>query len=85
MNINLTMIAQAVTFAAFIWFTAKFVWPPMLRAIEARQKTDRRRPGGGGKGKRPLETSSKQAEEAIAGAHGARRTSSARPRSAPRR
>jgi F-type H+-transporting ATPase subunit b len=38
MNINLTLIAQAVTFAIFIWFTAKFVWPPLSRAIEARQK-----------------------------------------------
>src|SRR3972149_396026 len=38
MNINLTLIAQALTFAAFIWFTVKFVWPFMLRAIEARQK-----------------------------------------------
>ena len=38
MNINLTLIAQAVTFATFIWFTAKFVWPPLSRAIEARQK-----------------------------------------------
>ena len=38
MNINLTLIAQSVTFALFIWFTAKFVWPPLSRAIEARQK-----------------------------------------------
>lgn len=37
MNINLTLIAQALTFAIFIWFTAKFVWPPLSRAIEARQ------------------------------------------------
>ena len=39
MNLNLTLFAQAVTFALFIWFTVKFVWPPLLRAIEARQKT----------------------------------------------
>ena len=38
MNINLTLFAQAATFAIFIWFTAKFVWPPLSRAIEARQK-----------------------------------------------
>ena len=38
MNINLTLLAQAVSFAAFIWFTAKFVWPPLANAIEARQK-----------------------------------------------
>jgi F-type H+-transporting ATPase subunit b len=39
MNLNLTLFAQAITFALFIWFTVKFVWPPLLRAIEARQKT----------------------------------------------
>ena len=38
MNINLTLIAQAVTFAAFIWFTAKLIWPHLARAIDARQK-----------------------------------------------
>jgi F-type H+-transporting ATPase subunit b len=38
MNLNLTMIAQAITFALFIWFTVKFVWPYLLRAIETRQK-----------------------------------------------
>ena len=38
MDINLTLFAQAATFAIFIWFTAKFVWPHLARAIEARQK-----------------------------------------------
>src|SRR5690348_18306653 len=38
MNINFTLFAQAATFAIFIWFTAKFVWPHLARAIEARQK-----------------------------------------------
>src|SRR5918999_2219859 len=38
MNINLTLFAQAAMFAVFIWFTAKFVWPYLSRAIEARQK-----------------------------------------------
>jgi F-type H+-transporting ATPase subunit b len=38
MDINLTLLMQAVAFAAFIWFTAKFVWPPLMRAVDARQK-----------------------------------------------
>ena len=38
MNINLTLVAGALVFAAFILFTIKFVWPPLLNAIEARQK-----------------------------------------------
>jgi F-type H+-transporting ATPase subunit b len=38
MSINLTLFAQAAVFLAFIWFTVKVVWPPVLRAIETRQK-----------------------------------------------
>jgi len=38
MNINLTLLMQAGAFLAFIWFTAKFVWPPLMRAVETRQK-----------------------------------------------
>lgn len=37
MNINLTLFAQAITFAVLIWFTAKFIWPPLLGAIEKRR------------------------------------------------
>jgi F-type H+-transporting ATPase subunit b len=38
MNINLTLLMQAAAFAAFIWFTARFIWPPLMRAIDTRQK-----------------------------------------------
>jgi F-type H+-transporting ATPase subunit b len=38
MNINFTLVAQAIAFAVLIWFTVKFVWPPLLQAIETRQK-----------------------------------------------
>jgi F-type H+-transporting ATPase subunit b len=38
MNINLTLLMQAVAFAAFIWFCARFIWPPLMGAIENRQK-----------------------------------------------
>jgi F-type H+-transporting ATPase subunit b len=38
MNINFTLFAQALVFALFIWFTAKFVWPPIIRAMDDRRK-----------------------------------------------
>jgi len=38
MNINLTLLMQAVIFLIFIWFCAKFIWPVLMRAIEERQK-----------------------------------------------
>ncbi|MBI3376062.1 MAG: F0F1 ATP synthase subunit B [Betaproteobacteria bacterium] len=68
MNINLTLFAQAVAFALFIWFTVKFVWPPMLRAIEQRQKTIADGLAAAEQGKRALESSAKRADVEIAGA-----------------
>ena len=38
MNINLTLFGQMVTFAIFVWFCMKFVWPVILRAMEERQE-----------------------------------------------
>ena len=38
MNIGLTLIAQAIAFAALIWLVATKIWPPLLAAIEERQK-----------------------------------------------
>jgi len=70
MSFNLTLIAQAVAFALFIWFTVKFVWPPLLRAMEARQKTIADGLAAGEQGRKSLETSSRQAEQAIQDARG---------------
>jgi F-type H+-transporting ATPase subunit b len=63
MSFNLTLIAQAVAFALFIWFTVKFVWPPLLRAIETRQKTIADGLAAAEQGKRSLEVSAKQADD----------------------
>ncbi|MFN2644692.1 MAG: F0F1 ATP synthase subunit B [Burkholderiales bacterium] len=65
MNLNLTLFAQAVTFAAFIWFTVKFIWPYMLRAIETRQKTIADGLAAAEQGRRSLELSTRQADDAI--------------------
>jgi F-type H+-transporting ATPase subunit b len=37
MNINLTLIGQSITFAFFIWFCMKFVWPPIMKALHDRR------------------------------------------------
>lgn len=37
MNINLTLIGQSITFAFFIWFCLKFVWPPIMNALTERR------------------------------------------------
>lgn len=38
MSINLTLIGQAITFLIFVWFTMKVVWPPLIQAMQDRQK-----------------------------------------------
>jgi ATP synthase F0, B subunit len=36
-NLNATLIGQLIAFAIFVWFCMKFVWPPIINAIETRQ------------------------------------------------
>lgn len=35
---NATLLGQAISFAMFVWFCMKYVWPPIIEAIEERQK-----------------------------------------------
>ena len=65
MNINLSLFAQALTFALFIWFTVKFVWPPLLRAIEQRQKQIAEGLAAGERGKQDLAQASKRTAELL--------------------
>ena len=38
MNINLTLIGQIIAFAVFVAFCMKFVWPPLITAMQERAK-----------------------------------------------
>lgn len=38
MNLNLTLIGQAIAFAVFVFFCMKYVWPPVTQALAERQK-----------------------------------------------
>ena len=38
MNINLTLIGQTITFFVFVWFCMKFVWPPVMNALNERKQ-----------------------------------------------
>lgn len=37
MDIGMTLLGQMLSFGILIWFTAKFIWPPLMAAIEERQ------------------------------------------------
>ncbi len=38
MNINLTLIGQSITFFVFVWFCMKYIWPPLMKALNDRKK-----------------------------------------------
>ncbi|AAM67576.1 F0F1 ATP synthase subunit B [Buchnera aphidicola] len=38
MNLNATILGQALSFILFVWFCMKYIWPPIIFAIETRQK-----------------------------------------------
>ena len=65
MNLNLTLIAQALVFAAFIWFNTKFVWPFLTKKIEERQKTIADGLAAAERGTKALEEASSKSEEAL--------------------
>lgn len=68
MNINLTLLAQAVSFAILIWFTVKLIWPPLLRAVETRQKTIADGLAAAQRGKLELEQASQRAGQELGAA-----------------
>ena len=70
MNINATLIGQAVWFLLFIWFTTKVVWPYLRRAIEERQKTIADGLAAAERGRQDLELASKRAADLLREARG---------------
>jgi F-type H+-transporting ATPase subunit b len=65
MNFDLTLIAQAVVFAIFIWFTARFVWPPLMAVMDARTQRIAEGLAAAEKGMRSLEDASAKSDEAL--------------------
>jgi F-type H+-transporting ATPase subunit b len=65
MNINATLFAQAIMFALFVWFTMKFVWPPIVGALSARQKQIADGLAAADRGKHELELAAKKATQEL--------------------
>lgn len=38
MNLNATLLGQFITFIIFVWFTMKYVWPPIVKALNERKQ-----------------------------------------------
>ena len=64
MNINLTLIGQTIAMIVFVWFCMKYIWPPLMGAIEKRRKEIADGIAAGEKGQREL-ADARQGSEAI--------------------
>jgi F-type H+-transporting ATPase subunit b len=64
-NINATLIGQAIWFALFIWVTMKYVWPPLQKAMQDRQKQIADGLAAAERGKQELEQAAKRTEEIL--------------------
>jgi len=60
MNINATLLGQTIMFIMFVWFCMKFVWPPIMQALEARKKQIADGLAAGERGKHELELAAKR-------------------------
>ena len=61
MNLNATLIGQSITFFIFVWFCMKFVWPPIMNALETRKKQIADGLAAADRGKHELELAAKKA------------------------
>lgn len=65
MNINLTLFGQMVAFAVFVWFTMKFVWPPIVKAMEERKARIAEGLAAAERGQHEQELAEKRARETL--------------------
>jgi F-type H+-transporting ATPase subunit b len=65
-NLNATLFAQMVVFLILAWFTMKFVWPPLVNALDARAKKIADGLAAAEKGKLELEVAHKRVDEELA-------------------
>ena len=66
MDINMTLIGQSIAMIVFVWFCMKFIWPPLLAAIEDRQQTIADGLAAADKGQESLEKATAEAGGIIA-------------------
>ena len=68
MSINATLIAQLIVFLILVWFTMKFVWPPITKALDERAQKIADGLSAADKAKADLATANKRVEEQLSAA-----------------
>jgi len=65
-DINMTLIGQSIAMIVFVWFCMKFIWPPILAALEERQKQIEEGLAAADKGQESLVKAGAEADEIVA-------------------
>ncbi len=66
MSINATLFVQAIVFAILVWFTMKFVWPPIMKALDERAQKIADGLAAADKAKSELSVANRRVEEELA-------------------
>ena len=65
MNINATLILQSIAMMIFVWFCMKFIWPPLLKAMDERRERIAEGLAASDKAEKELEAAKVTVEEQI--------------------
>ena len=65
MDINASLLGQAITFAILVWFTMKFVWPPLTTMLDERAKRIADGLAAADRGKQDLQNAEKLAADKV--------------------
>lgn len=68
MSINATLIVQMIVFAILVWFTMRFVWPPITAALDERAKKIAEGLSAADKAKADLALANQRVEQQLAAA-----------------
>jgi F-type H+-transporting ATPase subunit b len=63
MNLNATLLVQILCFIVFIWVSVRFIWPPMMKALEDRRQNIADGLAAGEQGRKDLELAEVKARE----------------------
>jgi F-type H+-transporting ATPase subunit b len=64
-NINATLFLQAIVFAILVWFTMRFIWPPVMKALDERAQKIADGLAAADKAKSELATANKRVDEQL--------------------
>lgn len=65
MNINATLILQAIVFAILVWFTMRYIWPPLTKALDERAQKIAEGLAAADRAKADLASANKRVEEQL--------------------